>query len=106
MAKTVADVLKLVKENEVKFVDRPLALYYLAAAQRGLGQKELAEAAARPNATSGARHRPPEGGPGDEEGYRGDRRERAQCERAAAGHRLSRSSRRQRAPSSSRRSRG
>lgn len=35
--------------DEAKFVDRPLALYYLAAAQRGLGQKELAEAAAKPN---------------------------------------------------------
>ncbi len=35
--------------NEKAFPDQPLALYYLAAAQRGLGQKELAEGAARPN---------------------------------------------------------
>ncbi len=35
--------------NEKAFPDQPLALYYLAAAQRGLGHKELAEGVARPN---------------------------------------------------------
>lgn len=35
--------------NDAKFADRPLALYYLGTAQRGLGLKELAEGAARPN---------------------------------------------------------
>ena len=35
--------------NEKAFPDQPLALYYLAAAQRGLGHKELSEGVARPN---------------------------------------------------------
>lgn len=35
--------------NEKAFPDRPLALYYLGVAQRGLGHKELAEGIARPN---------------------------------------------------------
>ncbi|MDB5309996.1 MAG: TPR-domain containing protein [Gemmataceae bacterium] len=35
--------------NEAASPDRPLALYYLAAAHRGLGHKELAEGVARPN---------------------------------------------------------
>lgn len=35
--------------NEKAFPDQPLALYYLAAAQRGLGHKEIAEGVAKPN---------------------------------------------------------
>lgn len=35
--------------NESKFADRPLALYYLAVAQRGWGHKEIAEGIAKPN---------------------------------------------------------
>lgn len=35
--------------NDANFPDRALALYYAGACQRGLGQKELAEGAARPN---------------------------------------------------------
>jgi TolA-binding protein len=35
--------------NEKNFADQPLAQYYLAVAQRGLGHKELAEGIAKPN---------------------------------------------------------
>ena len=35
--------------NDAKFADRALALYYAGVCQRGLGHKELAEAAVRPN---------------------------------------------------------
>lgn len=35
--------------NEKNFPDRPLALYYLGVAQRGLGHKEIVEGIAKPN---------------------------------------------------------